>query len=131
MAESPLKATLALNETMPYSYNQYFTFMRQGDRGTEGCLILTQFIVRGVCVYRGSYVRKLLIETYKLRLAKFNGLTDKKFFLHLRDCKFRFHNRDDKGSPPYFVESLKNFQSNTAFRIKKRHLLVRYAAKIM
>jgi len=29
----------------------------------------------------------------KRRLAKFNGLTDKKFILHLKECEFRFNNR--------------------------------------
>ena len=32
----------------------------------------------------------------KRRLAKFNGLTDDKFFLHLKECQFRFNNRDKK-----------------------------------
>ena len=32
----------------------------------------------------------------KRRLAKFNGLTDKKFFLHLKECEFRFNNRHEK-----------------------------------
>lgn len=31
----------------------------------------------------------------KRRLAKFNGLTDDKFFLHLKECEFRFNHRDD------------------------------------
>jgi len=30
----------------------------------------------------------------KRRLAKFNGLTDKNFFLHLKECEFRFNNRN-------------------------------------
>ena len=29
----------------------------------------------------------------KRRLAKFNGLTDKKFILHLKECEWRFNNR--------------------------------------
>ena len=29
----------------------------------------------------------------KRRLAKFNGLTDDKFFLHLKECEFRFNHR--------------------------------------
>ena len=29
----------------------------------------------------------------KRRLAKFNGLTDKKFVLHLKECEWRFNNR--------------------------------------
>ncbi|MEF2229282.1 MAG: IS1595 family transposase, partial [Candidatus Cardinium sp.] len=29
----------------------------------------------------------------KRRLAKFNGLTSDKFFLHLKECEFRFNNR--------------------------------------
>lgn len=32
----------------------------------------------------------------KRRLAKFNGLTDKKFFLHLKECEFRFNHRNSK-----------------------------------
>lgn len=30
----------------------------------------------------------------KNRLAKFNGLTDNNFILHLKECEFRFNNRD-------------------------------------
>lgn len=30
----------------------------------------------------------------KRRLAKFNGLTDDKFFLHLKECEFRFNHRN-------------------------------------
>ena len=29
----------------------------------------------------------------KRRLAKFNGLSDEKFYLHLKECEFRFNNR--------------------------------------
>lgn len=36
----------------------------------------------------------------KRRLAKFNGLTDKNFFLHLKECEFRFNNRDEKDLLP-------------------------------
>ena len=32
----------------------------------------------------------------KRRLAKFNGLTDQKFFLHLKECEFRFNYRREK-----------------------------------
>jgi len=32
----------------------------------------------------------------KRRLAKFNGLTDDKFFLHLKECEFRFNHRHQK-----------------------------------
>ena len=32
----------------------------------------------------------------KRRLAKFNGLTDHKFFLHLKECEFRFNHRHEK-----------------------------------
>ena len=32
----------------------------------------------------------------KRRLAKFNGLTDQKFFLHLKECEFRFNYRKEK-----------------------------------
>lgn len=31
----------------------------------------------------------------KRRLAKFNGLTDEKFYLHLKECEFRYNNRQD------------------------------------
>ena len=31
----------------------------------------------------------------KRRLAKFNGLTDDKFILHLKECEFRFNNRKE------------------------------------
>lgn len=36
----------------------------------------------------------------KRRLAKFNGLTDQKFFLHLKECEFRFNNRHIKDTLP-------------------------------
>lgn len=46
---------------------------------------------RGKCHVNG-------IESFwsfaKRRLAKFNGLTDKKFILHLKECEFRFNNRE-------------------------------------
>lgn len=45
---------------------------------------------RGKCHVNG-------IESFwsycKRRLAKFNGLTDDKFILHLKECEFRFNNR--------------------------------------
>ena len=45
---------------------------------------------RGKCHVNG-------IESFwsycKRRLAKFNGLTDDKFVLHLKECEFRFNNR--------------------------------------
>ena len=31
----------------------------------------------------------------KRRLAKFNGLTDDTFFLHLKECEFRFNHRHE------------------------------------
>ena len=31
----------------------------------------------------------------KRRLSKFNGLTDKKFILHLKECEWRFNNRQN------------------------------------
>jgi transposase len=47
---------------------------------------------RGKCHVNG-------IESFwsfaKRRLAKFNGLTDNKFILHLKECEFRFNNRDN------------------------------------
>ena len=36
----------------------------------------------------------------KRRLAKFNGLTDQKFFLHLKESEFRFNNRHIKDTLP-------------------------------
>ena len=48
---------------------------------------------RGKCHVNG-------IESFwsfaKRRLAKFNGLTDEKFFLHLKECEFRFNYRKQK-----------------------------------
>ena len=47
---------------------------------------------RGKCHVNG-------IESFwsfaKRRLAKFNGLTDHKFYLHLKECEFRFNHRDE------------------------------------
>ncbi|MDE4949189.1 IS1595 family transposase, partial [Francisella tularensis subsp. holarctica] len=31
----------------------------------------------------------------KRRLAKFNGLCDDKFVLHLKECEFRWNNKDN------------------------------------
>jgi len=31
----------------------------------------------------------------KNRLAKFNGMTDNNFILHLKECEFRFNNRNE------------------------------------
>ena len=31
----------------------------------------------------------------KRRLSKFNGLTDEKFILHLKECEWRFNNRQN------------------------------------
>jgi transposase-like protein len=30
----------------------------------------------------------------KRRLAKFNGLNDENFIMHLKECEFRYNNRD-------------------------------------
>ncbi len=47
---------------------------------------------RGKCHVNG-------IESFwsfaKRRLAKFNGLTDEKFILHLKECEFRFNYKED------------------------------------
>ena len=47
---------------------------------------------RGKCHVNG-------IESFwsfaKRRLAKFNGLTDRKFILHLKECEWRFNNRQN------------------------------------
>ena len=52
---------------------------------------------RGKCHVNG-------IESFwsfaKRRLAKFNGLTDDKFFLHLKECEFRFNLRYQKDILP-------------------------------
>ncbi|MDE5018913.1 IS1595 family transposase, partial [Francisella tularensis subsp. holarctica] len=32
---------------------------------------------------------------YKRRLAKFNGLSDDKIVLHLKECEFRWNNKDN------------------------------------
>jgi transposase len=42
----------------------------------------------------------------KRRLAKFNGLTDDKFFIHLYECQFRFNN-----SPNNLLKLMKNYNS--------------------
>ena len=48
---------------------------------------------RGKCHVNG-------IESFwsfaKRRMAKFNGLTDKNFLLHLKECEFRFNHRGQK-----------------------------------
>lgn len=61
--------------------------------------------VRGKCHVNG-------IESFwsfaKRRLAKFNGLTDKKFYLHLKECEFRFNHRADN----LYLELLAIFKKN-------------------
>ena len=37
----------------------------------------------------------------KRRLFKFNGLTDRHFFLHLKECEFRFNHRHEKSLLPF------------------------------
>ena len=44
----------------------------------------------------------------KRRLAKFNGLTDEKFILHLKECEFRFNTDKDK----MFNILIKNIRKN-------------------
>ena len=46
----------------------------------------------------------------KRRLAKFNGLSDKNFFLHLKECEFRFNNRNSNLSM-LVLKSYKSFIS--------------------
>ena len=46
----------------------------------------------------------------KRRLAKFNGLTDEKFILHLKECECRFYLRN---------ENFANFMEQLYFRNKK------------
>ena len=47
----------------------------------------------------------------KRRLAKFNGLTDQKFFLHLKECEFRFNYRKEKELLPVLWKLWKNSPS--------------------
>ncbi len=60
---------------------------------------------RGKCYVNG-------IESFwsfaKRRLAKFNGLTDKKFILHLKECEFRFNTDKDE----MFNILIKNIRKN-------------------
>ena len=39
----------------------------------------------------------------KLRLSKFKGVKGKNFILHLKECEFRFNNRDKKGAELYKI----------------------------
>lgn len=52
---------------------------------------------RGKCHVNGI---KSFLSFAKRRLAKFNGLTDKKFLLHLKECEFRFKHRKEKDLLP-------------------------------
>ena len=45
----------------------------------------------------------------KRRLAKFNGLTDHKFNLHLKECEFRWNHRDKN---LFFNKLLMNFRKS-------------------
>ncbi|MGL5784791.1 MAG: IS1595 family transposase [Alphaproteobacteria bacterium] len=60
---------------------------------------------RGKCHVNG-------IESFwsfaKRRLAKFNGLTDKNFLLHLKECQFRFNYRDQKDFLQHLWKMWKN-----------------------
>lgn len=47
----------------------------------------------------------------KRRLAKFNGLTDKYFYLHLKECEWRFNNRQNNTKSLLYIY-YKNFISN-------------------
>jgi transposase len=46
----------------------------------------------------------------KRRLAKFNGLTDKYFFIHLKECEWRFNNRQSNTKSLLYIY-YKNFIS--------------------
>ena len=39
----------------------------------------------------------------KLRLSKFKGIKRQNFILHLKECEFRFNNRDKKGAELYKI----------------------------
>ena len=39
----------------------------------------------------------------KLRLSKFKGIKRQNFILHLKECEFRFNNRDKKGAKLYKI----------------------------
>ena len=39
----------------------------------------------------------------KLRLSKFKGIKRQNFTLHLKECEFRFNNRDKKGAQLYKI----------------------------
>ena len=60
---------------------------------------------RGKCHVNG-------IESFwsfaKRRLAKFNGLTDEKFYLHLKECEWRFNHKHDN----IYKILLKEFRNN-------------------
>ncbi|MGL5720445.1 MAG: transposase, partial [Alphaproteobacteria bacterium] len=60
---------------------------------------------RGKCHVNG-------IESFwsfaKRRLAKFNGLTNKNFLLHLQECEFRFNHRGQKNFLQYLWKMWKN-----------------------
>ena len=51
----------------------------------------------------------------KNRLVKFNGLTDDKFVLHLKECEFRFNNRDKN----LYKLLLKILKENCIKKVKK------------
>ena len=60
---------------------------------------------RGKCHVNG-------IESFwsfaKRRMAKFNGLTDDKFYLHLKECEWRFNHRCDNIYTSLLAEFRKN-----------------------
>ena len=39
----------------------------------------------------------------KLRLSKFKGIKKQNFILRLKECEFRFNNRDKKGAELYKI----------------------------
>ena len=44
------------------------------------------------------------------RLAKFNGLTDDKFILHLKECECKFNHRNDSNFSEFVSNSFFNLQ---------------------
>ena len=56
---------------------------------------------------RMALAKTISIESFwayaKLRLSKFKGVKRQNFILHLKECEFRFNNRDKKGAELYKI----------------------------
>ena len=56
---------------------------------------------------RMALAKTISIESFwayaKLRLSKFKGIKRQNFTLHLKECEFRFNNRDKKGAKLYKI----------------------------